>query len=190
MKRTRVLIIEDDPFWQKKLLSDLQEEPTFEMLGIASAKDEAMKMIETHKPDVILVDLNLTENNLDGLDITKEVTLSFSSIHVIILTSIQERDIIIRSFQRGASNFISKGNYHDIVRAIHDASSGKLSIHADSAEILRDEIRLSVLSKMEREIYELRKEGFNKVEIASKLYKSINTIKTQFKRIKDKLDQL
>ena len=58
-------------------------------------------------------------------------------------------------------------------------------IHSDAAEVVRNEIQLSVLTPMEREVYELKKQGLNKTQIAEKLFKSINTIKSQIRSIRE-----
>lgn len=189
MARIKVMLVEDDPFWQRNISSDLAEEQDIEVVAVASTKEEAVEAAFTFMPDVILMDINLTGNNLDGLEATKEIVskLYEQGIKVIMLTSLTESEIVMKSFQFGALNYITKLSYKDIVRAVREAYDDQSSIHPDAAKIMRNEIQLRELSPMEREVFELRKEGLSKQQISDKLYKSTNTIKSQLKSIKNKL---
>ncbi|WP_438497876.1 response regulator [Paenibacillus sp. IHBB 3054] len=189
MERIRVMLVEDDPFWQQNISADLAEEPDIEVMAVASTKEEAVEAALRHPLDIILMDINLTGNNLDGLEATKEILsrLYEQGIKVIMLTSLTEKEIIMKSFQFGALNYITKLSYKDIVRAIREAYEDRSTIHADAARVMRSEIQLMELSPMEREVFELRKEGLSKQQISDKLHKSTNTIKSQLKSIKNKL---
>ncbi|RIX51556.1 DNA-binding response regulator [Paenibacillus nanensis] len=189
MARIKVMLVEDDPFWQRNISLDLAEEQDIEVVAVASTKEEAVEAALAYMPDVILMDINLTGNNLDGLEATKEIVskLYEQGIKVIMLTSLTESEIVMKSFQFGALNYITKLSYKDIVRAVREAYEDQSSIHPDAAKIMRNEIQLRELSPMEREVFELRKEGLSKQQISDKLYKSTNTIKSQLKSIKNKL---
>ena len=189
MGSIRVMLVEDDPFWQQNLSADLAEEPDIEVVAVAGTKEEAVSAASRHPIDIILMDINLTGNNLDGLEAMKEILteLDEDRVKVIMLTSLTEREVIMKSFRLGALNYITKQSYKDIVRAIREAYEDRSTIHADAARIMRSEIQLMELSPMEREVFELRKEGLSKQQISEKLHKSTNTIKSQLKSIKNKL---
>ncbi|NQX59991.1 response regulator transcription factor [Paenibacillus qinlingensis] len=189
MDRIRVMLVEDDLFWQQNISSDLAEEEDIEVVVVAGTKEEAVDAAFRYPLDIILMDINLTGNNLDGLEAMKEILskLYEHGIKVIMLTSLTERDVIMKSFQLGALNYITKVSYKDIVRAIREAYVDRSTIHADAARIMRSEIQLMDLSPMEREVFDLRKEGLSKQQISDRLHKSTNTIKSQLKSIKDKL---
>ncbi|MBZ5752608.1 MULTISPECIES: response regulator transcription factor [Metabacillus] len=187
-QRIKVLLVEDDPFWRETLVNDLNQENDIEMVGIALTQEEAVAAVHTQDIDVILMDINLTGNHLDGLEATREISrYQKGQIKIIMLTSFYEKDIILDSFRKGAVNYITKHNYQDIVNAIRDAYTNEANIHSDAAGVLRNEIQLSVLTPMEREVYELKKQGLNKTQIAERLFKSINTIKSQIRSIRNKL---
>jgi DNA-binding NarL/FixJ family response regulator len=189
MGSIRVMLVEDDPFWQQNLSADLAEEPDIEVVAVAGTKEEALLAVSRHPIDIILMDINLTGNNLDGLEAMKEILseLDGDGIKIIMLTSLTEREVIMKSFRLGALNYITKQSYKDIVRAIREAYEDRSTIHADAARIMRSEIQLMELSPMEREVFDLRKEGLSKQQISEKLHKSTNTIKSQLKSIKNKL---
>lgn len=187
MERIRVMLVEDDPFWKQQLSEDLQLESDIEFVCVADTKEAAVKAAQEHEIDVILMDINLTGNNLDGLQAAEMVNRLHTQCKVIMLTSMTEKEIILKSFQVGAVNYITKSSYKDIIKAIRDAHTERASIHADAAELLRTEIQLMSLTPMEREVFELRKEGLSKTQISDKLTKSVNTIKSQLRSMKNKL---
>lgn len=189
MDRIRVMLVEDDPFWQQNISADLSEEPDIEVVAVAGTKEEAVESALRYPLDIILMDINLTGNNLDGLEASREIIsrLYEQGIKVIMLTSLTEKEIIMKSFQYGALNYITKLSYKDIVLAIREAYEDRSTIHADAARVMRSEIQLMELSPMEREVFDLRKEGLSKQQISDKLHKSTNTIKSQLKSIKNKL---
>lgn len=186
MTLIRVLLVEDDAFWQESISNDLSKESDIEVTGVVSTKDEAVEAVTTTEIDVILMDINLTENNLDGIEAAKEIK-RLGKHNIIMLTSLDDKEVVIQSFKQGVVNYITKSSFKDIVTAIREAYHNTSSIHADAASIMRTEIILSDLTPSEREIYELKQLGYNKTQISQKLFKSINTIKTQLRSIRDKL---
>ena len=138
--------------------------------------------------DIVLMDINLTENQLDGIEATQLIDrLKAIETKVIMLTSFREPEIIVESFRKGATNYISKSDYSNLVISIREAYQGKSTLHADIAEVICTELRLSVLTPMERQVYQMRKQGLNNSQIAKKLTKSLNTIKSQIKSIRNKI---
>lgn len=189
MERIRVMLVEDDSFWRDHISGDLADEPDIIMAGVAATKEEAIELASNQDLDVILMDINLTGNNLDGLDAAEQILRQDRnrSVKIIMLTSITEAEVIMKSFRLGAMNYINKSSYRDILHAIREANSGRASIHPDAARAMRSEVQLMELSATEREVFELRRSGLSKREISERLHKSTNTIKTQLRSIKNKL---
>ncbi|WP_141434320.1 response regulator transcription factor [Bacillus sp. 03113] len=184
----RVMLVEDDEFWQQQLSSDLNKEEDIEVVKVATTKLEALDSLQTMEIDIILMDINLTENHLDGLDAARDISRNKElKSKVIMLTSLTDYEVIIKSFQNGAINYITKSNFHDIVKCIREAYAEKSSIHSDAASVIRHEIPLMLLTPSEREIYDLREKGYNKTQMSELLHKSVNTIKTQLRSIRSKL---
>ncbi|WP_337102575.1 response regulator transcription factor [Paenibacillus sp. YIM B09110] len=189
MESIRVMLVDDDPFWRSHIGMDLAVEPDIEMVGVAATKEEAVALAIQELPDVILMDINLTGNNLDGLDAAEQILRDerTRSAIVIMLTSITESEVILRSFRLGAMNYINKSSYQDILLVIREATRGRASIHPDAARAMRNEVQLMELSSTEREVFDLRQNGLSKREISERLHKSTNTIKSQLRSIKNKL---
>jgi DNA-binding NarL/FixJ family response regulator len=184
----KVMLVEDDEFWQQQLSSDLNREEDIEVVKVAATKPEALEAIQTIEIDVVLMDINLTENQLDGLEAAKDITkMKERKSKVIMLTALTQHEIIVKSFQNGAVNYITKSNFQDIAAAIREAHAEISSIHRDAASVMRSEIQLMLLTPSEREIYDLREKGYNKTQMSEILQKSFNTIKTQLRSIRNKL---
>jgi two-component system, NarL family, response regulator DevR len=186
--KIRVMLVEDDSFWRERLFADLNKETDIEIVKAAATKREALEEAGILDIDVVLMDINLTENQLDGLETTKELMIATKSqVKIIMLTSLTEKEIIVKAFQNGAVNYINKSSFPDIVRAIREAYADQASIHPDAALAMREEIRLMQLSPSEREIHDLKERGYSRTEISKLLNKSLNTIKTQIRSVRNKL---
>lgn len=187
----RVMLVEDDPFWRDHISADLADESDIEMSAVAATKEEAIEKSLQTPVDVVLMDINLSGNNLDGLEAAEQIIRNYQqvahSVKVIMLTSITEAEVVMKSFRLGAMNYINKSSYQDIVHAIREAYNDRAAIHSDAAKIMRNEVQLMELSPTEREVFDLRKDGLSKREISERLHKSTNTIKTQLRSIKQKL---
>jgi two-component system, NarL family, response regulator DevR len=188
VKTIRILLVEDDPFWQKRLQEDLNMEPDMEVVMVAATREQANESAKSTVFDIVLLDINLSFNKLDGLDVARDFLKNKDvQSKVIMLTSLTDREVIIKSFQNGAVNFINKSSYGDIVRTVRDVFNGIISIHPDASLELIKEVQLSILTPVEREVYHLKQKGLTREQIANKLFKSINTIKTQIRSIRNKL---
>ncbi|AIQ15046.1 response regulator transcription factor [Paenibacillus durus] len=190
--KIRVILVEDEPFWQKNISKYINKENDIEVVRIIDNGPDAVEATKSLEFDVILMDINLSRANLDGLMAIR--VLSQAGHKVIALTAIKEQEVIAQSFKSGAVNFINKSSLVDILRAIRDAHMNQIYIHPDGSEVLRKEylkeIRLSkVLTPSERQVYDLRSRGLNKTQIAGQLHKSISTIKKQIRFVKDKLKE-
>lgn len=184
MEKIKLLIVDDDPVWLKSMSAFLNKEEDFFVAGIAHTKEEAVKLVNDFNFDVILMDLNLSGDQFDGIDLSLEI-LNIKKVKIIILTSFQEREVIIGAFAAGAVNYFCKDNYQNIpdaVRATYNNIS-PLEVLVEEYSHLRKETRLNILTAAEKEVYQLRKAGYSVSQIGSLLQKSPSTIKKQVNHI-------
>lgn len=191
-KNIKVILVEDDPFWQKNISMYIEKEADdIEVIKIVDSKEKVLEIVENESQiDIVLMDINLTAANLDGIEIIE--ILSKQKIKAIALTSINEQDVIVESFESGAVNYINKSSIYDIILAIREAVEGRNQIHSDAAGALlvkmREEKNLRSLTSSEREVYNLEKKGYKKRDIAEHLYKTIDTIKKHSRSWRRKLN--
>lgn len=173
MERINVLLVEDDPTWSKCIRKYINQQEGMVVCGEVTNKEDAIERVKNQLIDVVLMDINLTENNLDGIEAAEEIS-NMGECKIIMLTSLDRKEIILESFECGAINYITKANYKDIPDAVRNAYNNKSSVHFDVAKTLlfgfrqaKKENKLNVLTPEERRVYELKEEqGLNKSEIA------------------------
>lgn len=191
-KKIKVLLVEDELFWQENISKYLERETSnIKVVRVVGCKEGALEVVKKESEiDIVLMDLNLTRANLDGIEIIE--ILSNQGIKTIALTSIVDEEVIINSFESGAINYINKSNIFDIITAIQEAVEGRVRIHSDAVPAIiskiKEDKKTQVLTSSELEIYKLQKKGYCKKKIAETLFKSVETIKKQLQSIKRKLD--
>lgn len=188
-EKIKVAIVEDNVEWLELMKNFLAREKDIEIVGTASDREKGLEMAKTTDIDVLLMDINLSENNCDGIDATLDI-LQHKKIKIIMLTSLNSQDIITDSFTAGAVNFVSKTNYREIpnaIRATHLEVS-PIEVLLQEYTKLKYEEQLRTLTSAEKEIYELLEKGYKRTEIEEKLFKTESTIKNQINKILKKLN--
>lgn len=187
LEKIKVMLVEDDPRWQKDLTDDLNLEPDIDIVKVASTKEEALEATKQLTIDVILMDINLTENNLDGIEATLEIYNLGKGLKIIMLTSLTDRDTIVKAIEFGAVNYVSKSSYKDIIDCIRKAYLNQISLHPDATGAILREIRLKSLTPMEKNIFSLKEEGYTRPQMAQYFHTTLDTIGSHIKNISRKL---
>lgn len=191
MVKIKVMILEDDPVWRKSISDYIEKENDITVVDQASTKEEALQASLFY--DVALLDLKLSDDDeiLSGLDVASQL-YDRGLKKIIMLTSWDETDIILESFDSGAINYVTKSSYRDIPDIIREAYHDKISLHSDVSNLvvheLKKERKLKILTPTEREVYDLQEKGLSKPQIAQQLFKSVETVKKQLKFIKRKIE--
>ncbi|MEJ8544352.1 response regulator [Brevibacillus borstelensis] len=195
MEQIRVYIVEDDPVWRKGLVDFISKEADIAIVGEAAAKDDALAWFQNGEADVVLMDINLTENNLDGIETALALTEMGRELAIIMLTSLTAEEVIVESFSAAAVvNYISKSNFKEIPDAIRAAYQRQSAIHPTAAAALRSEfMRLKsgedqkLLSPAEKDILQLIHQGQTQSQIEQTLHITKRTIKNHINRILKKM---
>ncbi|AVD54591.1 LuxR family transcriptional regulator (plasmid) [Priestia filamentosa] len=188
----KLMVVEDDPVWMKCVCEYVEKEEDITVVKQAYTKEQAIQ-VNNEQVDIVLMDLSLTkdEADLSGIEVARKL-YSKGMKKIIMLTSWEETDTILESFDIGAINYVTKTSYRDIPKAVRDAYEGKVSLHSDVSPILVKELKkerkIKVLTPTERDVYELKEKGLSRKQIAEKLYKSVETVKKQLKVIRSKIN--
>ncbi len=150
--------------------------------------------------DVVLMDIML-EGRPEGVLLAEETAVS-TGARVIMLTSMEEKELIFRSFQAGAIDYQIKSDFESLPDAVRSASRSQSPINAAVAERMREEFRR--LKQLEREfeakklndlitpselqLLDLIDQGYTQPQIADKLVVSIRTVKNHVNHILKKLN--
>jgi DNA-binding NarL/FixJ family response regulator len=187
MDKIKVLIVDDDIDWIKSMSEFLNLKSDMYIAAIATNREETLKLINSIEVDVILMDINLVGNKLDGISLAAEIS-QMKDVKIIMLTVFNDENIITDSFTAGAVNYISKIDYKKIPEAIRSTYKNFSPYEVLLKDYLRlkEEEQLKDLSQPEKEIFKLIQKGYTQSEIENKLFKTKNTIKTQIRSILNK----
>lgn len=188
--KIRVALVEDDPGWLKAMISFLNNEDDFIVVGSAMNRHDGINLARTLQIDVFLMDINLKENKFDGIYAAVEI-LEISKCKIIMLTCLKEEKLVTDSFAAGAVYFISKEDYENIpkvIRTVHTNSFFPVGVLAKEYTQLKKEEQLKGLTFSERGVYDLIEQGYTRSQIEAKLCKTKNTLKMQIRKILSKLN--
>ena len=197
-KKIRVLLADDQSILADGIRSVLSTCPDLEVVGIASDGFEALKMVETCDPDVVLMDIRMP--NMNGVIATQEVKRRRPEVKVLILTTFDDSDYILNAINNGASGYLLKDTSSAaLIDAIKNAYEGDTILPAKIARRIADaarmvssdrEIKLKRafgLSDREVEIAVMICEGFTNKQIASALKLTDGTARNYISSIYEKM---
>lgn len=122
--KIRFIIVEDDEDFIFLIKQMLNNEPDLELLGCAVSKAEAIRLACEVMPDIVLMDLNLSSTELDGIEASCEIR-RMTDAKVIILTSFEDQKTVIEaSIKSFASGYIFKSHFELIPDCIRKTAAG------------------------------------------------------------------
>jgi DNA-binding NarL/FixJ family response regulator len=190
----RIAIADDHAIVREGLKRILTEQKDLEIVGEAANGFEAVELVRTAKPDIILMDISMPEK--DGLDATREIIGMKCGTKVLILTMHSDEHYALRTMRAGATGYVVKGSpAEELIKAIHAVSEGKRflppKLESTFAErYLTPEANYSPvesLSDREFQVLCLLATGLANREIAEKLFISVKTVDSHRSRILEKL---
>lgn len=194
----RVLIADDHPLARKAVLSLLQQDASFEVIGQAVNGEEAVSLCCEIQPDLVLMDVHM--HPLSGLEATRRIKELYPHIRVVMLTVSDDVADLFTALQFGAQGYLLKNMDPDewltYLHALLDNNSEVARQMADRLFLrFRAPVGItsgrdpdpSMLTSREQEIAARVAAGDNNRQIASKLMISENTVKNHMKNILEKL---
>ncbi len=190
----RLVIVEDQAtilVQQRRLLEGFDE---LQVVGTARDGARALQLIESERPDVVLLDLGLPD--IDGIEVTRQIRVRWPEIEVLIFTIFDDEARVLEAVRAGASGYLLKGMTADrIVEALRDVCSGGSVIQPRLARsLLRRLQRKGVedpvvrLTPRETEVLTLIAKGLNNRAVAETLGVSRATVRTHLEHIYGKLE--
>lgn len=193
----RVAIVEDHTFMREGLKLFISSLSDFEWAWMAGSATEALAMIESDMPDLLLVDITLPDRN--GLELIKDVHALYPKLVMMVLSMHDEKLYVQRALRAGARGYLTKdANHAEYEKALRKVAGGGVSVsEALSEEILiafamggkeqKTKEGLNALSDRELEVFQLLGEGKSTPQVAESLRISTKTVDVHKMNIRAKL---
>lgn len=191
----KVLIVDDHLVVREGLKLILETNDSFQVIGEANNGKVALDIIDKSKPDIILMDLNMPV--MSGLDTLKTMSEMNIAIPVIILTTYNEDDLMVKGIELGAKGFLLKDTSREnLFRTLESAIRGETLLQPDvMAKILKYKQEKSnsytqqSASLTDKELFILQAvaKGFKSREIAFDMGIAERTVKAHLTNIYNKL---
>ncbi len=196
MEKTTILLVDDHRLIRDSWSFILNSDPRFEVIGETSTGEEAIEIAKSKRPDIVLMDVNMSPVN--GFDATKQIR-KFSPGSKVIGVSMHSMPAYAkRMLQLGAMGYVSKNSSKDeMITAITEVNNGRKYICDEVKNILAQQeldegspvtADMNNLSRRELDIIQLIKEGLSSKEIALRLDISLKTVEVHRYNILKKLN--
>lgn len=198
----RVVLADDQELIRQSLSFVLNKQEDIEMVGTAVNGLEALHLVETQQPDVVLLDVRMPE--MDGVECTRRIKQKYPRIKVIILTTFDDDEYIFDALRYGATGYLLKGvSVEGLAGAVREAVRGGSIITPEVAsKMLQMFARMAdnsaaervgrtdavELTKTEKQVAGAVGRGLSNKEIAGQLYLSEGTVRNYISGVLRKLE--
>ncbi len=195
-EKVRVIIADDQTLFREGIKDMLADEKMIEVIGEAADGKEALRLVKTLKPNVILLDIKLP--HMDGIQAARQIHKECPRTNVLILSSFEDESHVMEAIQAGANGYLSKMlPSYELVNALKAFANKNVMIPQPVMSRLMDSLRkanntavdsqLVALTRMEVKILALLGRGQSNKEIAHKLELSVKTVKNHLNNMFQKL---
>jgi DNA-binding NarL/FixJ family response regulator len=198
----RVVLVDDQTMIRQGLGYVIQMQPDMEVIGEASDGDEAVKLVSTLEPDVVLMDVQMP--NKSGIEATREIIQQHPSMKVLILTTFDNHNYVVDGIRAGAVGYMLKdADSQEMLDLIRRAYQGEALFHTvTAAKALAEVLQLQrtapdpqfnatvlfdELTERELDVLQQIAYGYRNDQIAQNLFISEGTVKTHVHRILQKM---
>jgi DNA-binding NarL/FixJ family response regulator len=194
----RIVIAEDHTILREGLKALLRAEPDLEVVGEAADGLEAIKSVEKHQPDLVLMDLSMPKMN--GLEAIRDLKRRMPATRIVALTVHKSDEYVLATLEAGADAYVLKEATHsELMIAVTNVLSGKRYLSPGvSQQVIegylkgkrdsKKDLAYGRLTKREREVLKLIAEGYRNREVADYLCISSKTVEKHRANLMKKLD--
>ncbi len=196
MKSIRILLADDHTLVRAGIRSLVQALSGIQVVAEAGDGREALSLIETHQPDLAMLDIAMP--GLNGLEVAAQVADSFPYVRVIILSMHATEEYVLRALRAGASGYLLKdADTTELELAIKAVSRGETYLSPAVSKHVTEYVRrvgeeaqsaLERLTPRQREVLQLVAEGHTTQEIARMMGLSVKTVETHRTQLMERLD--
>ncbi len=197
LDKIKVLIADDHSVVRKGTRQILEQEPDLEVVGEASDGVEAVRLTESCKPNVAILDVAMP--NMDGIEATKKIKSLHPEVAILILSAYDDDQFVFGLLDAGAAGYLLKSvRSYELVDAVRAVYGGESVLHPTIARKVLNRFKpdtaghdiqkqFEELSERELEILKLATQGLSNQDIADKLHLSLRTVQAHLAHIFNKL---
>lgn len=194
MKPIRLVVVDDHALFRRGLIGLLSEMQEFQVEGEAGSGEEAMQILAKHKPDILLLDVNMP--GMSGIETLQALRKAGLMMNVLMLTVSQDETDLVGAITAGASGYLLKNAEPETLRStLLDVAAGKSVLSPEmTAQVFKIMRRIQssrshdLVSGRELEVLRCLSRGLTTTQIAAELYISENTVKTHIRHILEKME--
>ena len=191
---TTIVIVDDHAVVREGTRELLTQDPTLDVVGEAGSAEEALGVIESLQPDVVLLDLALPDAS--GIEVARRIPEMTVDTKVVILSAYDDDDYVLAALELGVAAYLLKTvRAQDVIDAIHAIERGQVVLHPSVARKLRRSLTRQLaegapvrLTDRELEVLKLAAAGLQNHDIALRLSISVRTVEGHFSHIFSKLN--
>jgi DNA-binding NarL/FixJ family response regulator len=187
----RIAVVDDHPIVRQGLVSALDDEQDFEVVGSAGDADGGLALVRRYQPDVMLLDLELPDRN--GVQAIPDLLEAGRELKVLVFTAYDTDERVLRAIEAGAKGYLLKGaTITELALAIRAVAAGESALAPRVAAKLVAAMRSprdgGQLTARERQVLNLISQGLASKQIALSLGISERTVKFPTTSLLRKLD--
>jgi DNA-binding NarL/FixJ family response regulator len=192
----RILIVDDHPIVREGLAARIARQPDLTVCGEAEDVADALNLVKSAQPDLVIVDLSLKSGQ--GIDLIKRIHASSENVKTLVSSMYDESLYAERALRAGALGYVNKQEMSEkIIEAIRQVLDGKIYLSPSMTErflqravgsppqLIKSPIE--TLTDRELEIFKMIGQGKTTRQIAGELHLSVKTVETHRENIKSKL---
>jgi len=186
----RIVLADDHPMVREGIRGMLQSYDDIDVVGQASSGPEAVALVAALHPTLVLMDLRMPGG--DGVDATKAIVTAHPGTRVVVLTTYETDQDILRAIEAGASGYLLKDIAPaELARSVRAAAAGETVLAGSAATALLSRVQggqaAPALSAQELNVLRLAADGRTNAAIGSELFIGEATVKTYLSRAYEKL---
>ncbi|MBI5688162.1 MAG: response regulator transcription factor [Verrucomicrobia bacterium] len=195
-RKTNILIVDDHPIARRGLAQLINQEPDLQVCADVENMTQALEVMESRRPDLVIVDISLKESS--GLELVRSIKARFDDLPMLVFSMHEEALCAERALEAGALGYVMKQEPTEIIMAairrvleghtyLSELMTSRLLNKPASAPSKKAMSPLHALSSREFEVFALIGQGKRTVDIAAMLHLSVKTIESHRAHILKKL---